>query len=67
MDHLKNQGQKLNCMLLIDRYVNENFEILYKERDREINYNTKCIERDLDLIPYNKLTDRQKSLLDKDK
>jgi hypothetical protein len=54
-------------MLLIERHVKENFDTLYRNRDREINYNTKCLERDLDLIPYDRLTDRQKSLLDKDK
>lgn len=50
-----------------ERDVNKNFEEYYRDRIREINYNPQALEKDLDLIPYDQLTDRQKSLLDQDK
>lgn len=50
-----------------ERDVNKNFDEYYSNRLRDINYNPHALERDLDLIPYDQLTDRQKSLLDQDK
>ena len=40
---------------------------MYKNRDREMIYNKLYDVNEFDSIPYDKLTDRQKSLLDKDK
>lgn len=67
-DHLKNQGQKLYTSILIERYIKENFDELYAMRPRNINYNSeKGVEKNLDLIRYDELTDRQKNMLDRDK
>lgn len=67
-DFLKNQGQKLHTTLLLERYIRKNFEQLYTNRPRDVNYNReKGAERDLDLIPYEQLTGRQKNMLDRDR
>ena len=66
-DHLKNQGQKFNTVRLLERYIRHNFEDLYKNRPRNIDYNPKALEKNLDLIPFRKLTDRQKCILQKDR
>lgn len=45
-------------MRLVQREINKNFEKYYSERPRDINYNPTALERDLDLIAYDELTDR---------
>lgn len=67
LDHLKNQGQKLSTVKMLESYIRTNFDDLYRNRQREVDYNPKALERDLDLIDFNKLTDRQKCMLDKDR
>lgn len=52
---------------MIERYVRKNFEDLYKNRPRDKDYNPRALEKDLDLIPYNRLSDRQKCILEKDR
>ena len=44
-----------------------NLEELYSQRKRDIDYNPGVLEKDLDLIPFDQLTDRQKCILHKDK
>ena len=47
--------------------MRQNFDQLYRDRPRDVDYNPKALEKDLDLIPYDQLTDRQKCKLDQDK
>lgn len=54
-------------MKLLERHIRHNFDSFYAGRPRDVNYNPGALERDLDLIPYNQLTDRQKCILDADK
>lgn len=58
LDHMKNQGQKFNTMRLIQREIRKNFDEYYANRPRDENYNPSALEKDLDLIPYNELSDR---------
>lgn len=67
LDHLKNQGQKFNTMRLLERQIRHNFDFYYANRPRDVNYNPNALEKDLDLVPYDQLTDRQKCILDADK
>lgn len=39
-------------MRLIQRNINQNFDFYYTNRPRNVNYNPKALEKDLDLIPY---------------
>lgn len=41
---------------MIERYINENIDELYKNRDRDVNYNPKQIEKNLDLLKINAMT-----------
>lgn len=41
---------------MIERYIKENLDILYKNRDRDVNYNPKQIEKNLDLLKRNAMT-----------
>lgn len=54
-------------MRLIQRQIRQNFDDYYASRPRDVTYNPTALERDLDLIPYDELTDRQKCILDADK
>ena len=44
-------------------FVNKHFDLLYLKRDRDVDYNPKSLEKNLDLVPESKLTDRQKCIL----
>lgn len=55
---MKNQGQKFGTMKLVEREIRTNFDKYYAGRPRDVNYNKDALERDLDLIPYDELTDR---------
>ena len=41
---------------MIERYINVNIDKLYKNRDRDVNYNPKQIEKNLDLLKSNAMT-----------
>ena len=41
---------------MIERYINVNIDKLYKNRDRDVNYNPKQIEKNLDLLKRNAMT-----------
>ena len=54
-------------MLKLERDIRKNFDVYYSNRPRDANYNPKGLEKNLDLIPYKQLTDRQKCMLDQDR
>lgn len=58
LDHLKNQGQKFGTMRMAMRHIDSNFDDYYRLRPRDLDYNPKGLEKDLDLIPFDQLTDR---------
>lgn len=68
-EHLKNQGQTLHTVQLVQRFIDKNFDALYRNRPRGLDYNPGRLpqDKDLDLKPYDALTGRQKSSLDKDR
>ena len=63
-DKLKNIGQQLNTVKLIDRFVTLNLEELYSLRPRDIVYNPGAHFKNLDLIPANELKGRQVNFLE---
>lgn len=56
-------------MKLLQQFINNNLEHLYKNRPREIDYNPKLPEdlKNLDMKPFSSLTNRQKNILEEDK
>lgn len=58
LDHLRNQGEKFNTVMMLERHIRAAQDGLYKNRNRAVNYNPKQTEKNLDLIPYNQLTDK---------
>ena len=56
-------------MRLLQQFINHNIDHLYLNRPREIDYNPKCPEnlKNLDMRPFNSLTNREKNILAADK
>lgn len=68
-EHLKNQGQKLHTVQLMQAFIEKELDELYKNRPRDLDYNPGRLaqDKDLDLRPYHTLSGRQRCSLDKDR
>ena len=76
-DHLKKNGQKLHTVVLLEQYINDNLDDLYKKRVRvkdNDDYEKQTIQmrkiimaQELEAIPEKELSVKQKWQIERDK